>query len=317
MRKAALAKVHALAARDANVVYIGSDPGAGTLDAMRREFPDRFFIEGISEAHILGMAAGLAMEGFVPYVNTIATFLTRRCYEQVAIDVALHHLPVRLIANGGGVVYAPLGPTHCAIEDIALMRAVPNMTVVCPADAGEMERFMDTTLDWPGPIYIRLAKGGDPKVTRPEHGFAIGRAVPLREGDDVLLVATGIATGRAVEAADRLAGQGVAVGVLHMPTVKPLDAPALCAWASRVGLIVTVEEHVRNGGLGSAVLEALSDAGELSGPVLRLALPDAFLHNYGSQDGLMARAGLTADGLVAQIEAALVRRSAPKGSGKR
>ena len=125
--------VHKLAARDERVLYIGSDPGAGTLRAMSKEFPSRHLIEGISEAHIIGMSAGLAMEGYVPYVNTIATFLTRRCYEQVAVDLCLHNLPVRLIANGGGLVYAPLGPTHQAIEDIAIMRALPNMTVVCPA----------------------------------------------------------------------------------------------------------------------------------------------------------------------------------------
>ena len=123
--------------------------------------PDRWYMEGVTEANVIGMAAGMAMEGFVPYVNTIATFITRRCYEQVAVDLCLHDLPVRLIGNGGGFVYAPLGPTHQAIEDIAIMRALPNMTVVVPADAEEMRRFMEVTLDWPHPIYIRLAKGGD------------------------------------------------------------------------------------------------------------------------------------------------------------
>src|ERR1700753_3904835 len=176
MRNTAMNMVHKLAARDERVLYIGSDPGAGTLRAMSKEFPSRHLIEGISEAHIIGMSAGLAMEGYVPYVNTIATFLTRRCYEQVAVDLCLHNLPVRLIANGGGLVYAPLGPTHQAIEDIAIMRALPNMTVVAPADAEEMKRFMAVSIDWPHPIYIRMGKGGDEVVTRPEHGFTIGKA---------------------------------------------------------------------------------------------------------------------------------------------
>ena len=175
MRNTAMNMVHKLAARDERVLYIGSDPGAGTLRAMSKEFPSRHLIEGISEAHIIGMSAGLAMEGYLPYVNTIATFLTRRCYEQVAVDLCLHNLPVRLIANGGGLVYAPLGPTHQAIEDIAIMRALPNMTVVCPADADEATRLMEQTLDWPGPIYIRLAKGGDAIVSKAENGFKIGR----------------------------------------------------------------------------------------------------------------------------------------------
>ena len=148
---------------------------------MKQEMPERWYMEGITEANVIGMAAGLAMEGYIPYVNTIATFITRRCYEQVAVDLCLHNLPVRLIANGGGLVYAPLGPTHLAIEDIAIMRALPNMTVIAVCDAEEMVRLMDCTLDWPEPIYIRLAKGGDPVVSREENGFAIGKAIPMRK----------------------------------------------------------------------------------------------------------------------------------------
>lgn len=294
MRKTALDKVHELARRDRRVVYIGSDPGAGTLAAMEREFPDRFFIEGISEAAVIGMAAGMAMEGLMPYVNTIATFLTRRCLEQVAVDVCLHDLPVRLIANGGGVVYAPLGPTHTAIEDMALMRALPNMTVVCPADAGEMARFMDRTLDWPKPIYIRLGKGGDPVATDPADRFSIGAVYVRKPVGRVALIATGIMTAKALEAARLLDARGIACGVIHAPTVKPLDGEALDRLTRGAALVATVEEHVRNGGLGSAVLEAFNDRGSLRDRrLIRLALPDAFLHNYGSQSGLLDRHGLS------------------------
>lgn len=297
MRKAALNAVHALAKRDPRIVYIGSDPGAGTLSAMRADCPERFFIEGISEGHIAGMAAGMAMEGLIPYVNTIATFLTRRCLEQVAVDICLHRLPVRLIANGGGLVYAPLGPTHCAIEDIALMRALPNMTVVCPADAGEMRRFMQASLEWPDPIYIRLAKGGDPIVTPEGSPFEIGKAIRLKEGQDILFVTTGIMAGRALDAAASLNQEGIQAGVLHLPTVKPLDAEALQDAVAKAKAVITVEEHVRNGGLGSAVLETLADAGLPLKNLQRLALPDKFLHNYGSQDGLLRKSGLDAASL--------------------
>src|SRR5712691_13441326 len=165
MRKRSLDMVHALARRDERVVFIGSDLSPNLLGEMKKEYPSRYYMEGISEANVIGMAAGMAMDGFIPYVNTIATFITRRCYEQVAVDLCLHDLPARLIGNGGGYVYAPLGPTHQAIEDIAIMRALPNMTVVAVADAEEMRRFMPQTLDHRGPIYIRLAKGGDPVVT--------------------------------------------------------------------------------------------------------------------------------------------------------
>src|SRR5271168_4969420 len=204
MRATCLNLVYDLAKRDKRVLFIGSDLSPGLLAEMQKEMPERWYMEGISEANVIGMAAGLAMEGYIPYVNTIATFITRRCYEQVAIDLCLHDLPVRLIGNGGGLVYAPLGPTHLAIEDIAIMRALPNMTVVSVCDADEMWRFMDQTLDWPGPIYIRLAKGFDPVVSRPELGFTIGKAIVMREAvgrDRVLLVSTGVATTRALDAA--------------------------------------------------------------------------------------------------------------------
>lgn len=306
MRATCLNMVHALAKRDPRVLYIGSDPGAGTLNAMKAEFPERFFIEGISEANVIGMAAGLAMEGYVPYVNTIATFLTRRCYDQIAIDLCLHKLPVRLAANGGGVVYAPLGPTHQAIEDIAIMRALPDMTVVAVSDAEEMKRFMDQSLDWPGPIYIRFGKGNDPVVSRPENGFSIGKAILMREPGDALIVSTGVMTSRALAAAEALDGDGIGCGVLHMHTVKPLDAEALVRLAREVRLVVTVEEHTRIGGLGSAVLETLSDVPGLRMPtVVRLGIPDVFSHKYGSQDDLLRLYGLDAGSIAGTVRATL------------
>src|SRR3954468_4582705 len=179
MRATCVNMIYELAKRDKRPLFIGSDLSPGMLDEMRKEMPDRWYMEGITEANLIGMSAGLALEGFMPYANTIATFITRRCYEQVAVDLCPLDLPVRLIANGGGLVYAPLGPTHLAIEDIAIMRALPNMTVVAPADAGEMRRFMAASLDWPRPIYIRLGKGGDPVVTEPGKPFVIGQAVKL------------------------------------------------------------------------------------------------------------------------------------------
>jgi transketolase len=248
-------------------------------------------MEGVSEANIIGMAAGLAMDGFVPYVNTIATFLTRRCYEQIATDLCLHKLPVRLIASGGGLVYAPLGPTHIAIEDIAIMRALPNMAVVAPVDADEMRRLMPLTLDWPGPMYIRLAKGGDPVVSRAEDGFAVGRAIGLRPPGEIVFVATGVMSERCLKAADVLAARGIRAGVVHAHTVKPLDRETILKAAAGARLLVTVEEHTLVGGLGGAVAEMLADA-RAGKPLLRLGVPDAFTENYGSQDDLLAKFGL-------------------------
>src|ERR1700733_8110806 len=148
MRATCLNMVHELAKRDKRVMFIGSDLSPGLLDGMRKEMPERWYMEGITEANLIGMSAGLAMEGYMPFANTIATFITRRCYEQVAVDLCLHDLPVRLIANGGGLVYAPLGPPHLAIGDIAIMRALPNLGVVAVCDAQEMISFMQVSLDW-------------------------------------------------------------------------------------------------------------------------------------------------------------------------
>ena len=258
--------------------------------------PDRFYMEGVAEQHVVGMAAGMALEGFVPYVNTIATFLTRRCFEQVALDVCLHDLPVRLIANGGGLVYAPLGPPHLAIDDIALMRSLPNMTIIAPCDAEEMRRLMLQTVDFPRPMYIRLAKGGDPVVSNPSLPCEIGQGVRVREGGEVLVVTTGITLQVALAAADALAAEGIALSLLHCHTVKPLDTEALFIMAADAKGIIVIEEHLASGGLGSAVLEALADWPD-SPPIQRLGLPDAYSREYGSQSEQMETFGLTADRL--------------------
>lgn len=310
MRKRSLDMVHTLARRDERVVFIGSDLSPNLLGEMKKEFPLRYYMEGIAEANVIGMAAGMALDGYIPYVNTIATFITRRCYEQVAVDLCLHDLPVRLIGNGGGYVYAPLGPTHQAIEDLAIMRALPHMTVTAACDAEEMSRLMEASLDWPHPIYIRLGKGGDPIISKAERGFAIGKAIDMIDetaGDsDVLLVATGVATTQALAAARTLAGEGVRCRLVHLHTVKPLDAEAVVEAAGRTRLVVTVEEHSVVGGLGSAVLEALSDGmtGALP-PVRRLGIPDRFASHYGSQAALMKDCNIHAEGIADTVRTAL------------
>ncbi|MEI7669763.1 MAG: transketolase C-terminal domain-containing protein [Pseudomonadota bacterium] len=295
MRKTCIDMVYELAKRDPRVVFVGSDLSPGLLKEMKAEFPDRYFMEGVSEQNIVGLAAGLAMDGFIPYVNTIATFITRRCYEQVALDACLHHLPIRFIGNGGGLVYAPLGPTHLAIEDISIMRSLPNMTVTAASDAEEMRRLMNATLDWQHPIYIRLAKGGDVVVSKPENGFTLGKAILLKDSNahkPVLIISTGITTNRSLAAAEQLEKEGINCRVLHFHTIKPLDTEALYKFAATSSLIVTVEEHVLVGGLGSSILEALADSNRLSIQVKRHGIPDVFAAHYGSQDDLLNTYGL-------------------------
>ena len=298
MRKRCLDSVYDLAKKDSRVLFVGSDLGPDVLIDMKEKMPGRFFMEGVSEQNIIGMSAGLAMEGYIPYVNTIATFITRRCYEQVALDLCLHDLPVRLIANGGGVVYAPLGPTHLAVEDISIMRALPNMAVVAPCDAEEMQRFMTTTLDWPHPIYIRLAKGGDAVVSKAERGFQIGKAILMREPGKGLFITTGITTQIALAASEKLADEGISVGVLHMHTVKPLDHDQLKQLLPEVAGVVTAEEHTRIGGLGSALLEFCSDhmPRQLE-KISRIGLPDQFADQYGNQKTLLTHMGVSVETL--------------------
>jgi len=265
-------------------------------------------MEGISEANIIGIAAGLAMEGKIPYVNTIATFLTRRCFEQVVIDLCLHNVNVRLLGNGGGLVYAPLGPTHEAIDDIAIMRTIPNMTIVAPADADEMRRLMVQTIDYQGPIYIRIAKGFDPIVTSDQILFKIGKALQMREGEDALVITTGITLKNGLEAADQLKVQGVDISVLHVPTIKPLDTKMILDCTAKVPIVVTIEEHSIIGGIGSAVAETLAEA-DFPSPkqFKRIGIPDVFPDQYGSQASLMERFSITTDQLMSVINNFIIK----------
>ena len=310
MRGKCLDMVHRLAREDERIVFLGSDLGFGTLKKFREELPERFIMEGINEAHAIGMAAGLAFDGRIVYVNTIATFLTRRCFEQVALDLCMHKAKVRLIGNGGGLVYAPLGSTHLAIEDIAIMRALPNMGIVAVADAEEMERLMPQTVDWPGPLYIRLGKGYDPIVSDPAIPFVLGRGMEIRRGGDALLVCTGVALGPVLEAAKALAEQGVSCGILHMHTVKPFDAELFLDMAGTpaggVRAVVSVEEHTILGGLGSAVAELLAETPFARQPRFkRLGIPDVFPDKYGTQKDLMRRYGLDRESIVTTVQGLL------------
>jgi len=287
--------VYELAQQDERIVFIGSDLGAGVLEDFKREMPDRFFMEGIGEANMVGMAAGLALSGKIVYCHTIATFLTRRAFEQVAIDVGLHRANVRLIGAGGGAVYAPLGPTHLATDDIALMRTIPGMTILAPCDAVEMEALMPQTVEHQGPIYIRLGRGGDPVISnltrRPIGSFGV-----WYRGEGPLFVTTGTTAQIGLEVATRVGGS-----MMYMPTVKPINAAGLMSGASFTKHVVSIEDHSIIGGLGSAVAEVLAESG-YTGTFKRIGYPDVFPHGYGTQDEMRARYGLTAEAIVAAVK---------------
>ncbi len=287
MRKRILDTVYKLAKENPNIVFIGSDLGFETLKDFKNEIPDRFFMEGISEGHVVGMSAGLAMSGKMVYTNTIATFITRRSFEQNVINLGLTNANVRLIGNGGGLVYAPLGPTHLAFEDIAIMRAIPNMTIIAPCDAEEMERATRASVNHQGPIYFRVGKGGDPVVSKPENSFEIGKAIVYKEPGDLVLITTGIMLERTIKAADELNAKGIKTGIIHCPTVKPLDEKTILHYLNQSKAAITIEEHSLIGGLGSSVAELIAE--KLSKKIFfkRIALPDVFPEKYGSQNSLI------------------------------
>ncbi len=284
MRKKCLETIYKAAKQDSRVLFIGSDLGPGVLDSMKKEMPERFFMEGISEQHIIGMSAGLAFDGFLPFVNTISTFLTRRCFEQITLDLCLHDLPVKLVGNGGGMVYAPLGPTHQALDDFSLLRTLPNMTIVSPCDSIEMEKLVVDSLNWPHPIYIRIAKGGDPIITSENDEFKIGKAVLMNEPDKVLIISTGIMTQIAKEVVDYFKTKNINIGILHLHTIKPLDTEVLKSIITNVENIITLEEHYRDGGLGTSILEFCSETmPEHLYKIKRFGFNNKFSKNYGSQ----------------------------------
>ena len=303
MRKTCLNTVYELAQNDKKVLFIGSDLGPGVLDDFKKNIPERFFMEGVSEQSIIGLSAGLALEGYKPYVNTIATFITRRCFEQVAIDLCLHNLPVKLIGNGGGLVYAPLGPTHQAIEDISIMRTLPNMTIIAPCDAVEMKELVKQTLNYNGPIYIRLARGGDKIITSTLENIRLGNGLLKREPGEHLFITTGVMTQLAMEAATKLDKErNIKCGVIHLGTVKPLDKKILLRWIPKVKRIVTVEENILAGGFGSSILEFTNEHfSENSNKISRLGLKDSFIEKYGTQDLLLKDNNLTVETLVKEI----------------
>ena len=302
MRKTSLDCVFELAKKDKRVLFIGSDLGPGVLENFKKEIPSQFLMEGVAEQFIIGMSAGLAKEGFIPYVNTIATFLTRRCYEQVAIDLCLHDLPVRLIGNGGGLVYAPLGPTHLALEDISLMKSLPNMTIISPCDAKEMHAMMHQTLNYMHPIYIRLGRGGEKIVTDQSNKIKIGKGVVFKKGKDALIISTGTMTQKALEVSEEIIQNKIDCGILHLNTIKPLDIESIIENSKDKKLIITIEEHYKTGGLGSSILEVINEnLGKNSPEIMRIGVENKFLDEYGNQDTLQRSVGLETNNIKRKI----------------
>jgi transketolase len=306
MRAAFVRGLTAAARRDPRILLLTSDLGFKVFDEFAAEFPGRFLNVGVAESNMIGVAAGLALGGMRPFAYSIAPFVTLRCLEQIRNDVCYHNLPVTIVGVGGGYSYGPNGPTHHSLEDIAVLRPLPNMTVVCPGDPVEVELAVAATAAHGGPAYLRIGRAGDPVVHKEPPHFEIGRAITLRDGEDCALISTGNALPLALEASDRLRANSVSCRVLNMHTVKPLDAGALLACCEETRALFTIEEHSRIGGLGSAVAEWAS-ANHVLGPLCLFGAEDCFAPCTGSQAYLRALSGLTAEHVAESIASKLAR----------
>jgi transketolase len=282
MRNAFAAALQTVADADERVVLLSGDIGNRLFDRFKASHTARFYNCGVAEANMIGVAAGLALAGFRPVTYTIASFSTYRCFEQIRVDVCYHHLPVIIVGTGAGLSYASNGGTHHACEDIAAMRALPGMTVLCPGDPAEVGPLLQAAVAHGGPVYLRLGKKGEPLVHSSTPALEIGKGHVMREGLDVCLLSTGTLLATAMETASLLDARGVSTRVVSMHTVKPLDAALLEDAAVRFPLVVTLEEHSVIGGLGGSVAEWLADR-PARPRLLRIGTGDEFMHEAGGQ----------------------------------
>ncbi len=283
MRNAFAAELTELAAADERIVLLTGDIGNRLFDPFKERNPGRFFNCGVAEANMTGVAAGLALCGLRPVTYTITPFNTFRCLEQIKLDVCYQNLPVIMVGLGAGLSYAEQGPTHTSCEDLACLRALPNLTIVCPGDAREVVWSLRAALEHPGPVYLRLGKKNEPVVHHADPGFALGRGIEMVRGDDVCLLVTGNLLPLALDTARELNLQGVSTGVVSLHTVKPLDQELLEEVFERSRLVVSLEEHGLAGGLGGALAEWLVDGPPRPARLLRCGTPDRFLPEVESQ----------------------------------
>ncbi len=287
------------AAANDKLVLLYADIGNRLFNKLKDIAPDRTINAGIAESNMATVAAGMAMSGFKPFIYTITPFTTSRNFEQIKVDIAYQNLPVTIVGTGSGMAYANLGPTHHSFEDIALMRVLPNMTIVCPADTFEFEALFPQIIAHQGPVYLRIGKKNEPRVYEQVPNLSLGEFHTLNLGERVAILSTGAMLPVAKATLSLLQAQGINAELISAHTVKPLDEGYL-AQAAKFDLIVTVEEHSKVGGFGSAVAEYFID-NQITCPLQRFALPDQFMDKMHSQDTARKRAGLTAENIYQTI----------------
>ena len=291
-----------IARKDPRIFMVLADIGYGEIEPFAEEFPDRFFNVGVAEQNMTGVACGLAMEGNIAVTYSIANFPTIRPLEQIRNDVCYHNANVKIVIIGGGLAYGALGISHHSTEDIAIMRALPNMVVLAPSDFAEARAATKAMIEYNGPVYYRCGYKKEPDIHKGPIDFKIGRAIQVCDGKDVTLIYTGTIGSHVMQAAESLKNLGINCRVISMHTVKPIDVEAILGAAEQTGAIVTVEEHNINGGLGGAVAEVLADNCQTAVKFKRLALPDVNVSKVGGQQWLLAQYGLDSDGIAKSVK---------------
>jgi transketolase len=289
-----------LGKKRSDVVALDADLSGSTKTAkFAKAFPDRFFNMGIAEQDMVGTAAGLALTGKLPFLSTFAVFATGRAWEQVRQSVCYPNLNVKIVATHAGITVGEDGGSHQSVEDIAVMRVIPNMTVIVPADGPETMQAIDAAAEYKGPVYVRAGRNKVPTLFGADYQFKIGKAHVFHEGKDAAIIACGIMVAEALKARELLLKDGIDAGVINMSTIKPIDADAIIAAAKRCGAIVTAEEHSIIGGLGGAVAEVLSESQPV--PLVRVGIKDTF-GTSGGQDELMKHYQVSAEHIAAAVK---------------
>lgn len=291
-----------IAKKDKNVYIITGDLGFGVLKPFWTELPDQIINAGIAEQNMTSIAAGLAMQGKIVYTYSIGNFPTLRCIEQIRNDCAYHNANVKVVCVGGGFVYGSLGMSHHATEDIAMMRSLPDVTVLAPGDLVEAEAATKAIYETPGTCYLRLGRGGEKRIHEKLDGFTIGKAIKIQKGEKVAVFSTGAIFDEVNEACEELKVQGIIPTVYTFPTVKPIDKDVILECAKTHKAIVTVEEHNLSGGFGSAVAEVLTETDGVKAKLVRVALDDRYSCIVGSQKYLRKQYSIDAKAIIEKVK---------------
>lgn len=293
-------KIAELGETNKDIVVLDCDLSKSTMTSIfAKRFPDRFFNFGIAEANMMGVAAGLATMGKIPFASTFAVFASKRACDQVSISVAYPKLNVKICATHAGISIGEDGATHQAIEDVSIMRSIPNIVVISPCDATETRKAIDKVVEYHGPCYIRLCRGSSPVIFNDDYDFEIGKGVKLTEGDKATVISSGFTTHIAFEAVRRLEEEGIEVDLINMATIKPIDRKIIVESARKTGLVITVEDHNIIGGLGSAVCEVLAE--ECPTRVIRLGVRDKF-GSSGSPEELISAYGFDRESIMETVK---------------